>query len=128
VTRIVSNTQLIVAVAFGSTASGQTAARVNTAMVCQSAGLYSITGNAEFFNSSGGARRDLQIRLNGTTIIGTANVPAVNAFQEVNVQTAYRLSRWDYVELLAYQDSGGNLSIGASPHYSPEFMMERIGD
>jgi len=71
---------------------------------------------------------NLQIRLNGTSIVGSANVPAVNAFQEVNVQTIYRLNRWDYIELIAYQDSGGNLTIGASPNYSPEFMMERIGD
>ncbi len=128
VTRIVSNTQLIVAAAFGATASGQTATRVNAALVCQSAGLYAIAGNAEFGNSAGGTRRDLQIRLNGTTLIGTSGVPAVNAFQSVNVNTAYRLNRWDYVELLAYQDSGGNLSLSASGNYSPEFMMERLGD
>jgi hypothetical protein len=66
--------------------------------------------------------------LNGTTYIGStlalntgAGIPT-----KVVVATHYQLAVNDYVELIAYQDSGGNLNVNVTGNYSPEFMMVRV--
>ena len=101
----------------------------NSRLTCRYAGVYSIKGMVEFaFNATG--VRTVQIRLNGTTNIGTAREQAVTSGSNttiVQVVSEYVLAVNDYVELLAFQDSGGNLNATVSGNYAPEFMMVRVG-
>jgi len=98
-------------------------------LTCKTAGTYLIVGNFSFplnFNGS----RQIRIRLNGATIIAiTAMTPTSSAATDADmeVSTIYALAVNDYVELGAYQTSGGTLTIAANANYSPEFSMTRIG-
>lgn len=98
-------------------------------LTATTAGKYTISGTAAFAANATGAR-GLGIRLNGTTFIALARVPAVAGGTDITsltVTTDYNLSATDYVELIGYQTSGGSLNVLAGGNYSPEFMMDRIG-
>jgi hypothetical protein len=73
--------------------------------------------------------RGLALRLNGTTEVARQRAPAANAVagKEVTVVTAYRLNASDYVECLAFQDSGGALNAQAAGNYAPEFWIYWLG-
>jgi len=85
------------------------------------AGLWLIGGNLAFAGAANG-ERIARIRLNGATEIasqgiigGAANSP------NLEVTTLYRLSAADYVELIAFQSSGGAINSTANANRSPEF-------
>jgi hypothetical protein len=92
------------------------------------AGKYHITGQASFASNSTGAR-GLFVRLNGTTELAHVRQSAVGGtdITILNVSTTYDLAATDYVELLAYQTSGGSLNVTVLGNFSPEFMMHRLG-
>jgi hypothetical protein len=96
-------------------------------LTCKTAGKYLIIGQASFAANATGRRR-LQIVLNGTTTIGYVVVDNLGASTVVRfeVVTVYNLSVNDYVQLQAWQNSGGNLDINAAANYSPEFMMAKV--
>lgn len=99
----------------------------NTRLTCKTAGKYSIQGCVSF-TANGTGVRQLELFLNGTTIIGLVLVPGVAATVVVlNVTCDYNLAVNDYVELRAYQNSGGNLDTVVAANYSPEFSMHYIG-
>jgi hypothetical protein len=99
-------------------------------LTCQTAGKYLIVGQARFASNAGGDARVLRIRINATTKI------AAVAFSDLNgnfnadcvLGTVYDLGVGDYVEVEAYQDSGGALNITADPASSPEFSMQLIAE
>ena len=97
-------------------------------LTAQKAGKYSITGHAQFAANATGVR-GLWLRLNGATLIAGLYVPSVGAVLSsvLSVETVYHLAGTDYVELLAYQDSGGDLSVQVAANYSPEFAMQWLG-
>jgi hypothetical protein len=98
----------------------------NSRLTALYAGIYSIKGNAEFAANTTGIR-ELYIRLNGVTIIGFHTINAgVAGANQVHVSTDYSLAVNDYVELVALQNSGGNLNVNSQTNYSPEFMMVRV--
>lgn len=85
------------------------------------AGFYTIGGQIEFDGNATG-RRGIQIRLNGATVIAREETPSIGANdQPITLVTAYQLAAGDYVELMGYQNSGGNLNMLASSAYAPEF-------
>lgn len=89
-------------------------------------GMRTIVGSATFDTPVlAGTVRRLSIRLNGTTVIQRQEdtSPLASAPTTVNVSAAYYLSAGDYVELMAYQDSGATLAIKSNGNYSPEFGM-----
>jgi hypothetical protein len=91
------------------------------------AGKYRITGHVAFASNTTGVR-GLQIQLNGTTVIASNFVnPVTGASTDIGVTTEYQLALNDYVELVAYQDTGGALNVVAASNYSPEFMISRLG-
>lgn len=100
----------------------------NSRLVCKTAGLYAVIGHAVFAAHATGYRQ-LSIRLNGATYISPQNNLSVGGADATNLtaQTQYFLNVNDYVELIAYQTSGGALNVLASANQSPEFMMARIG-
>lgn len=84
-------------------------------------GFYAIGGQIEFASNSTG-RRGIQIRLNGTTVIARHESGNLGANDHaITVATVYQLAAADYVELMGYQASGGNLNMLATSAYSPEF-------
>jgi len=99
----------------------------NTRLTCNTTGTYSITGSVQFA-ANGTGRRLVQIRLNGATVIGSASVPTASGTfnTDLFVTTDYQLSATDYVELVAFQNSGGALNVLATSNYSPEFMIKRV--
>lgn len=97
-------------------------------LTCKTAGKYYIGGNVLFTNNATGGRL-LTIKLNNTSYIADARNPANGAtlYTGINLSCVYDLAINDYVELIALQDSGGDLTIRADPNMSPEFWMQRIG-
>jgi len=81
-------------------------------LTCQVAGKYVIQGIAEFLANATG-KRQLRIRLNGTTIIGEENRLTSSGADpsRLGVHCVYDLAVTDYVELLGLQDSGGSLNV-----------------
>ena len=87
-----------------------------TRMTAPVAGRYLITASVRWDSNANG-RRALALELNGTAAqIARSNVSAYlqggAAFNpEQTVQTIYKLNAGDYVEVWAYQDSGGSLDL-----------------
>ena len=99
----------------------------NSRLTCRYAGVYSISGTAEFASNSTGFR-SLLIRVNGTTFIANQSTAALSGVATpLAVETKYSLAVNDYVELVANQTSGGALNVNSSGNYSPEFAMSRVG-
>lgn len=91
-------------------------------------GVYIIGGCASFAANATGIRQ-LSIRVNGTTDIWAVSDTSVTASGAANLAltTDYRLAAGDYVELVAYQSSGGNLNVSNAGSYSPEFFFRWVG-
>lgn len=108
---------------------GMHSTSVNTARVtAATAGIYQITGHLVF--ASGSGTRNARIRLNGVTSIAEQETPVTTATRAVTVTCLYELAVGDYVELLAYQDSGGALNIlgnGTVPNYGSELSAVWVG-
>jgi hypothetical protein len=97
-------------------------------LTAQQAGTYLITGHVNFVPASSGVR-GLRMRLNGGTFIAGSFVPSAGGLVDtvLSVATVYHLAAGDYVELIVYQNSGGSLTVRATPNFSPEFAMQWVG-
>jgi hypothetical protein len=94
-------------------------------------GTYLIIGHV-VFAANGTGQRGLTIGKNG----GGATINGVSAFKSspsgtyvtmVNIMAVLVLAAGDYIELLAYQDSGGALNIGvATTYYSNSLCIKRL--
>lgn len=93
-------------------------------LTCKTAGTYLIQGNIEWSNASAGGRA-LAVELNRTVDIAFIMQKAVST-DAVHVSVLYKLAVNDYVELRAYQDSGGSLDIQSTANSSPVFSMVRL--
>jgi hypothetical protein len=107
---IASNTSLTVAAPFANTASGQTATRVNSAIVFRQPGFFDVEVGAYLDAVSTGVVT-LQVRLNGTTIIGQNDRNSVNAVAAYDLVVKRQFLQWDYIEVLVTQNSGGALNL-----------------
>lgn len=100
----------------------------NSRLTCNTAGKYLIWGIATFAGNVVG-RRVLSIELNGSgtllSYVGRWN--GGGGLMGCLVMCEYDLIVTDYVELIAFQDSGGALNVNASGNYSPEFGMRKVG-
>lgn len=84
-------------------------------------GIYQVSGHIVWAANATGVR-SLQLRVNGTTTIAVTDANSVSANTlSMSVSTLYALAAADYVELIVYQTSGGNLNVTAVSNYSPEF-------
>jgi hypothetical protein len=95
-----------------------------TRLVCRTAGLYWVWGHVGFAPNGAGSR-EVRIVHNTAGILGREIRPNNGGgyYTLLGVGTAYRLSVGQYVELYAYQDSGGALAVDALPPYAPVFGM-----
>ena len=88
-------------------------------------GKYLIGGCVQWFTNATG-RRILKLRVNGTTDIAQVELALVSSESGGIVQTEYALAAGDYVELHAFQSSGGALNMLATPNLSPEFWFRWV--
>lgn len=111
VTAIASNTSLTVATAFVNTASGQTAARLNSPVVFRYAGFFQLDCNVYSAALASGAVT-LAFYLNSLTTAtsGTAiaqiDPTAINASAGYKLTTARQFNQWDFVEAVWTQNAG----------------------
>lgn len=99
----------------------------NSRLTCKTAGKYLIIGNITYAANATGVR-NADIRLNGTNYIASSRIHASTAATVgVQVSAVCELNANDYVELMAYQSSGGALDVVSGASYSPEFSMVRVG-
>lgn len=87
-------------------------------------GVYAIVAHVAFAPNATGTR-EVKIRLNGTTCIGSDCRPAVTTGNETrfSVPTQWKLAAGEWVDVAVFQSSGGNLNVQAGASYSPEFEM-----
>jgi hypothetical protein len=81
------------------------------------------------WDTSGGSTgyRQLQILLNGVTTIATAAAtPASGGACQMSVSCDRYFTAGDYVEIMAYQNSGVTLAIAPTSEYTPICSMVRI--
>lgn len=102
----------------------------NSRLTCKTAGVYAIFGHVAWANNAVGTIRGLLIKLNGTTFIGAVYAPpittaAIECYRSVS--SLYQLAVNDYVEMFAYQDSGGALNLNSTAALGSEFGMVRVG-
>jgi hypothetical protein len=96
-------------------------------LTCKQSGTYSIGGNIDW-NTNVNGDRQLLIYHNASTIIAaTRQNPGISGNCNQSLYTQFYLSSGDYVELVARQTATADISILASPNYSPEFFMNKIG-
>lgn len=91
-------------------------------------GKYLMGGHIGWAGNATG-RRDVSIRLNGSTLIAAFNTvpPDGTAFVSEPIVTVYDLAAGDYVELVATQASGGALSTVSNGNYCCEFWLACVG-
>lgn len=91
-------------------------------------GVYSIGGSMQFANGSSTGVRVAGILLNGATYLQTNGFNSVTSdATSVVVQCDYKLAAGDYIQLQAYQTSGGLLNVFSNANYSPEFWCHWVG-
>lgn len=91
-------------------------------------GWYLIVGSVSWDNNNTGSR-SIGIMVDGTTTIvsnRTNNLGASTVDLNMSVSTLYYLAATSYVELIAWQNSGGSLDIVANANYSPELAVMRL--
>lgn len=98
-------------------------------MIARVSGHYAIAGEV-YFTGNGTGRRFAGLRRNGTDIIAsTIAMPAGNTGNiHVAVATVWKLSAGDYIELVAYQDSGSSLNLAIdTASFDNELAMSLVG-
>ena len=99
----------------------------NSRLTATTAGKYVITATIEWEANSANQRL-LAIQLNGTTNLVVATQDAnASGTTRMTVTTVYLLAATDYVEMVGFQDSGGDLDVLVAGNYSPEFAMQKMG-
>lgn len=100
----------------------------NSRLTCKVGGIYHITGNIRFAANTIGIRQ-LQILLNGTTVIAQKNQNANSSgATHMDISTDYALNYNDYVELTAFNGSSSaiNSEVHSSGNSAPVFQMYLI--
>jgi hypothetical protein len=102
-------------------------AGVNTRLTATVSGNYIFTGHISFAANATGIRA-VAIRLNGATYIAIDQRPSAGAAANtvISIASSYYLSAGSYVELMVYQNSGGNLNVVYATSYSPMFTITRV--
>lgn len=99
---------------------------VNTSRMTLSAtagGVYIVVGQTTFAGNATGVR-DLSLRLDGTTYVGSSRVTNLAAVQMTfGVSAILTLTNSQYVELIAFQTSGGNLNAGDTARNTASALM-----
>jgi len=103
-----------------------------TRLTCRTAGKYQIGGTIHFqplTNQAWGGSWDLQLRLNGSTVMnyGRSGGYSGGNGTTVSVDSVWDLKVGDYVEIVAANNSGVNGNVYQGSGWSPELWMNLIG-
>jgi hypothetical protein len=103
----------------------------NSRITCIVDGRY-IMGGAVQWDANATGYRWLSVRLNGSSHVVADRVINLSAQTfEQSVSTYFDLSKDDYIELVVWQNSGGNLNTNkgneGSVDYTPVFWAQRVG-
>ena len=95
-------------------------------LTATTAGIYVVTGHATFDANATG-RRALEIRLDNTSSLALQTVASPGAVNhELSVTTIYALTAGQYVELRAFQNSGGSLNVLATPFFGMAWVGKAV--
>ena len=109
--------------AFHSTSSNTSRITIPTGK----AGMYLITGQINWASNATGVR-DGAIYKNGVVMTQAFVQPATNgAWSASSVSQIQELAVGDYIELFAYQTSGGALNINGGNTYGAAFQVQYLG-
>ena len=99
----------------------------NTRLTIFRAGIYFISGHVQWPAAVNGIRK-LGIRRNGAQMIASQaeEPPAPPIDIDQSVSTGYRLEVADFIEIIAFQTSGGALNIPVQINYSPEAFIGEL--
>lgn len=104
--------------------SGSHSTSVNTPRITAPAGAggkYLIGAHLAYAGNGTGVRAN-NVRLNGGSFVSTTTLLPPGAVEaQFTTATVYALSAADYVEMVAFQTSGGALNVVGTDLYSPEF-------
>lgn len=101
----------------------------NTRLTCKTAGKYIVTGSVQFQGSATAGRRTLRFLKNGTTnLSNSTDYAGADAGYNPNlcISTLVNLEVNDYIELVVYQTTGGNLNVEYYSEMSPIFAMQKV--
>jgi len=92
-------------------------------------GLYMVTGSVRFASNTTG-KRELYVMKGGSTLVQTESALPLGGTNDtiMGITTLVSMNAGEYVELLAYQGSGGTLDVvGCAPSGScPRFTMNFV--
>jgi hypothetical protein len=94
-------------------------------LTCKTAGMYTIFTNIVFADNATG-ERVVNIRLNGSLMIASDRRPGHGSVNML-LSTPYNLNINDYLEVVVYQNRGGDLNVIRVSDYSPVFGMTYLG-
>ena len=100
----------------------------SSTLIAKTPGKYFIYGHVAFHPNYTG-NRGVLIRLNGSKVIAEARSPATREGAQMlsmEVMTHYNLAANDYVQLLAFQNSGAPLKVYGEEEFSPVFGMVKL--
>lgn len=123
VTAITDDTHLTVAGNYANTASGQTATRRNSVLVCRTPGIYICTFYGSLpFNAAGSYRMFVlgQYPASGPavrTIVGDDHVSQITDMA-ATVSAQVKLAQWDMMQAEVYQNVGSALDLNAGATFA----------
>lgn len=102
----------------------------NSRFICRTAGVYTILAQAQWQGTAGGNQRYAFLQKNGSQVIGTERRSTNSAGPATEVSALVELAVGDYVELIAFQDSGVAIILnGSATDYTGTtfFSMAKVG-
>lgn len=98
-----------------------------TRLTVPATGVYLVTGSFGWSTASATGSQIL-IRSNGTNYLSNSAIPTGHVSNAGSMTTSriVALSATDYVELIAWQNSGGALLVQTAANYTPVFQIERL--
>ena len=99
----------------------------NSRITFTTGGLYLLVGHIEFAANATGYRL-ASIRWQNTTTLAVQTTKPHGTFADrLTVTCVYGFGAGEWVELRAFQDSGGSLNVNSTANFSPELSATWIG-
>lgn len=96
----------------------------NDRIIVPKTGLYEISMSSRWVNGGGSSDRAIYANVNGTNIYADMRSVGTSGRAGNSLSIKKYLTANDYVEMQAWQDSGGNRDIGGTGFYNLYFSVE----
>lgn len=98
----------------------------NTRITAPAPGYYLAGCNIRWVTNATGFR-SATVRLNGSTPITAERLdPTATQSTDIETTTLYQMNTGDYIELIVYQNSGGNLDVLGTSDYSAVLWLCQV--